>query len=118
MGRRKQRDVLKKKKKRKTVKDRFAALTYMQASLSLFAVSLLIFALCIWRSAATGGGAGLLAALGGILGFAVACAGLGVTLYGHFAVRMEGKLSWKIGILCNGGLALILLLLYLSGIGG
>lgn len=117
MGRRKQRDVLKKKKK-KSVGDRFASMTYMQASLSLFTVSLLIFALCIWRSAATGGAAGLLAALAAILGFALACAGLGVTLYGHFFVRIEGKLSWKIGILCNGGLALILLLLYLSGIGG
>ena len=41
-----------------------------------------------------------------------------MTLYGHFVVKMEGKIKWGVGLATNGVLVVVLLLLYLSGLGG
>lgn len=105
-------------KKKKTFKDRIQALTYMQAALILFALSLLLFVFCLWRSITTGGGAGGLTAFTGILSFLAAVIGICVTLYGHIAVKLEGKINWIAGVVTNGMMAVIMLMLYISGIGG
>ncbi len=106
------------RKKRKTLRQRLQAMSYMQASLSFFAAGLLALAFCLWRAVSSRGGSGLVVALVGILAFILAIVGIGVTLYGHFVVKMEGKVKWGVGIAANGVLAAFLLLLYLSGLGG
>lgn len=105
------------RKKRKTLKQRLKAMTYIQAALSLFVLSILLFLFCMWRSIATAGGAGLLIAFFGILSFIAALAGLIVTVYGHFFVRIEGKIKWIAGLATNGMMMVIMLMLYLVGIG-
>ena len=104
--------------KRKTLKEWLQARTYMQVALTLFTISVLLFLLCLWQSVATAGNIGIGIALAGILSFAFAVGGVGVTLFGHFVVRMEGKLRWYVGLITNGAVAVIMLLLYISGIGG
>jgi|GEM_PF-961544 len=104
--------------KKKKLKDRIQALTYMQTALFLFVLSLLLFVFCLWRSITTDGSAGALIAFTGILAFLVAVIGICVTLYGHFAVKLEGKINWIAGVVTNGMMAVIMLMLYISGIGG
>ena len=105
-------------KKRKTVKEWLQARTYMQVALTLFTISVLLFLLCLWQSIVTAGNIGVGIALTGVLSLALAIGGVGVTLFGHFVVRMEGKLRWYVGLITNGVMMAILLLLYFSGIGG
>lgn len=105
-------------KKRKTLKEWLQARTYMQVSLTLFAVSALLFLLCLWQAIATAGTTGTGIALAGIISFGLAVWGLGVTLFGHFVVRMEGKIKWIAGIITNGMMMVIWIMLYVSGIRG
>lgn len=106
------------RKKRKTLKERLRSLTYMQTALTIFAVSLAALGFCLWRAIASNGTSGIVAALVGIFSFILALIGLSVTLYGHFVVRIEGKISWLAGVFTNGTLLVITILLYLSGLGG
>ncbi|WP_434311572.1 hypothetical protein [Hominifimenecus sp. rT4P-3] len=106
------------RKKGKTIKEKLRSLTYMQVSLTLFVVSLLALVFCLWYAISSNGMSGTLVALVGILAFFAALAGLLVTLYGHFAVGIEGKLHWIAGAFTNGTLLVITFLLYLSGLGG
>ncbi len=106
------------KKKRKTLRQRLASMSYMQASLGFFSASVLTFAFCLWQVISSRGSSGLVVALVGILSFILAIVGIGVTLYGHFVVKMEGKIKWGVGLATNGVLVVVLLLLYLSGLGG
>ena len=106
------------RKKRKTLGQRLSSMSYMQASLAFFGAGLLALVFCLWRAVASGGAAGPVAALLGILAFILALVGLGVTFYGHFVVKMEGKIKWGVGLGTNGALAALTLLLYLSGLGG
>jgi len=106
------------KAKKKTIRERMAAMTYMQASLGLFAASLLMLVICLVHSVQSHGNTGFLTAGLACLAFLVACGGLAVTCYGHFVVRMEGKVNWIAGIITNGTLVLIMLILYISGAEG
>ena len=106
------------RKKRKTLRQRLASMSYMQASLALFAAGFLALIFCLWQVVASRGGSGLVVALVGILSFILALVGIGITLYGHLVVKMEGKIHWGVGLATNGALAAFLLLLYLSGLGG
>lgn len=106
------------RKKGKTIKEKLRSLTYMQASLTLFAVSFFALVFCLWYAISSNGGSGILVALVGIISLFLALSGLLVTLYGHFAVGIEGKIHWIAGIFTNGTLLVVTFLLYLSGLGG
>ena len=105
------------RRRKKTLSQRMANVTYMQASLTLFGLSLVLFGVSLWRAVATAGTAGVLIALPGFLSFFAALAGFLVAIiYGHFVVRIEGKIKWIAGITANGMMLVILVLLYLAGL--
>lgn len=104
------------RRNKKTLQQRLEKVTYMQASLTLFGLSVFLFLLCLWRSVATGGTAGMGIAFIGLLAFFTALAGIGVTLYGHFIVKIEGRIKWIAGVATNGMMFIIMVLLYGSGI--
>ena len=104
------------RRRKKTLSQRMANVTYMQASLTLFGLSLVPFGVGLWRAVATAGTAGVLIALPGFSSFFAALAGFLVTIYGHFVVRIEGKIKWIAGITANGMMLVILVLLYLAGL--
>lgn len=106
------------RKKRKTLRQRLASMSYMQASLTFFAAGFLALVFCLWQVVASRGSSGLVVALVGILSFILALVGIGITFYGHLVVKMEGRIPWGVGLATNGVLAAFLLLLYLSGLGG
>ena len=106
------------RKKRKTLGQRLSSMSYMQASLAFFGAGFLALVFCLWRAVASRGTSGMVVALAGIFAFIMAVVGLIITLYGHFVVKMEGKIKWTIGLGTNGVLAALMLLLYLSGLGG
>lgn len=102
--------------KKKTLSEKLRDLTYMQVAMALFVFAAVLFILCIALSLATGGQVGWIAAAAGLVALVLSLAGLAVTLYGHFAVGMEGKLNWKWGLFLNGAVFVLLLALYILGL--
>ncbi len=101
--------------KKKTLRDKLRSLSYMQVSIALFSVSAVLLILCVVLAVVTAGTLGLIFAWAGIFSLLISLAGLIVTLYGHFAVGMEGKLKWKLGAILNGSVFVIGLALYIIG---
>lgn len=102
--------------KKKTLSERQKNLTYMQVSLGLFAFAAVLLVLSLVLAFVTDGGAGFVAALAGVVSLLLSAAGLAVTLYGHFAVGVEGKIKWKLGVILNGAVLAVTLALYLLGL--
>ncbi len=100
---------------KKKLIEKIHALSYMQASLGLFSVSLLIL-ICLSVKAVSGSAAlsygdGIM----GIVSLILSMAGFAVPLYGHFIVKAECRLDWRLGTVLNG--CLMLLLVFLYGLG-
>ena len=102
--------------RKKTLGERLRNLTYMQAAMSCFGVGTALFVLSIVLSVTTKGDVGIPEAICGIAGFLFGAAGLGITLFGHFIVGIEGKTDWKVGLYCNLLLILLTAGLYVLGL--
>lgn len=98
-----------------TLRQKLKSLTYMRTALLLLTVSVFFFAVGIAISVIMGGQGAAFIGIFGIISFFVAIAGVCVTLYGHFVVQIEGRFSWLVGLLPNAGMALFMLILYVSG---
>lgn len=100
----------------KSLKRIWHSITYMQVSLLLFAVSCLISLILFIQAIRSGGN---LSAAGGALGILALClsiAGFAVPLYGRFIVHAEVRTDYRIGLLLNGVLMLILFFFYFLGL--
>ena len=91
-------------------------MTYMTASMILFAVSLVLTVFLIIRSVMTAGSLGKTESILGAAALLASAAGWIIPLYGHFIVRMDGKADWRAGTLLNGTLMLLLVFFYFLGI--
>ena len=101
---------------KKKLIERIHALSYMQTSLGLFAVSLLIL-ICLSIKAVSGRGALSFAdGIMGIVSLILSIAGFAVPLYGHFIVKAECRMDWRLGTVLNGCLMLFLVFLYGLGL--
>ena len=102
--------------KKKSLSEKLKHLTYMQVSLTLFAFAAALLILCLVLAFVTAGNVGWVAGLAGIVSVILSLAGLIITLYGHFAVGMEGKTKWTLGLILNGVVFVISLGLYILGL--
>lgn len=92
------------------------SLSYMQASLGLFVLGLLLL-LGLFIHAVVSGGA--LAGWEGVLGFVgmlMALAGFALPLYGKFVVGSRDKPDYHLGLLLNGPLFLLYVFFYFLGV--
>ena len=102
--------------KEDTIRNRLRRITYMQTSLGLFVISL-VTVLVLWiRSVTTNGSLTLFEGFLGILALVFCLIGFAVPLYGRFVVKAPSRPDYRIGLLLNGILALVLLFLYILGI--
>ena len=92
------------------------SVTYMQASLALFAVSLILTLVLSVRAVVTNGGLTLLEGFLGIVALLLSAAGLLVTLYGRFILKEKIRPDFRLGVLLNGLLMFWLVFLYFLGI--
>ncbi len=92
------------------------SVTYMQASLGLFAVSLILTLVLSVRAVVTNGGLTLLEGFLGIVALLLSAAGLLVTLYGRFILKEKIRPDFRLGVLLNGLLMFWLVFLYFLGI--
>ena len=103
-------------KKKGSLSEKIQKMTYMQAAVGLLIASLILTALCLWRAIASGGEVSPAVTLMGFLAFALAIGGAGVTLYGHFAVRMDSKTHWLWGLLPNAAVIVFYILMMVIGV--
>ena len=89
--------------------------TYVQIAMTLMIVSAVLFLFCVIEAVLTAGDVPRWVGLLGILSFLSALAGVIVTLYGHFIVRVEGKVPWLAAFLPNLFLVLLTLIFYIGG---
>ena len=102
--------------KENSLRERIRRITYMQTSLGLFILSLVIV-LVLWiRSVASNGALTLFEGFLGVLALAFCLTGFAVPLYGRFVVKAPDRPDYRLGLLLNGILALILVFLYILGI--
>ena len=92
------------------------SVTYMQASLGLFAVSLILTLVLSVRAVVTNGGLTLLEGFLGIVALILSAAGLLVALYGRFILKEKIRPDFRLGVLLNGLLMFWLVFLYFLGI--
>ena len=102
--------------RKKSLSEKLQHLTYMQVSLTLFAFAAVLLILSLVLAIMEPGETGWVAALAGIVAGVLSLAGLIITLYGHFAVGMEGKTRWFWGLITNGIVFAIALALYMIGL--
>ena len=88
----------------------------MQVSLTLFGFAAALLILALVLAYVTSGNAGWVAGLAGIVAALLSLAGLVVTLYGHFAVGMEGKTKWTLGGILIGVVFAACVALYVVGL--
>ena len=102
--------------KRNEFGEKTGSLTYMQASLGLFGLCLVLLSILFIRSVTTGGG---LSAWEGILGFAgllLSLTGFLIPLYGKYVVRSKDRPDFRLGLLLNGVLFLVYVFFYFLGV--
>jgi len=103
---------------RRTFGERLTRLSYMQAAMGCFAFAVLLFVLCIALAISSGGDVALSVAILCLLSFLSGGVGLGITLFGHFAVGIEGKMNWKLGLFSNLIMMLVVVGVFVLGITG
>jgi len=101
---------------KKSALEKMQDLTFMQTSLSIFALEVLLFLGALAWAIATGGNAAWPVSLLGIAILLLGAAGVFVTLYGHFSVEAESAIDWRIGIYTNGASVLCILILTILGL--
>ncbi len=102
--------------KKPSLRERLQKLSYGSVSMGLFVLAALLFTACIVLSVIQAGKAGLYIGIMGLAAFAASLIGTLVALYGHFAVRIEGRIHWLAALIPNAALALILAALYITGL--
>ena len=102
--------------KKKSLSEKLQHLTYMQVSLTLFAFAAVMLILSLVLAFVMPGEVGWVAGTAGIMAGLLSLAGVIVTLYGHFAVGMEGKAKWTLGVILNGVVFAVSLGLYILGL--
>ncbi len=100
---------------KKTLRELLQGMTFMQTAMALFAAEILLLAAAMIWAVATAGNAGWPVSLMGILVFLFGCAGVAVTLYGHYTVEAESRINWKVGLYTNGACAAAILILTVVG---
>ncbi len=102
--------------KRKNLRELLGSLTYMQASLGLAALSLILFLVLFVQSVASGGGLPAWEGLLGIAGLLFSLTGFLVPLYGRFVVKSKDRPDYRLGLLLNGVLFLVYVFFYFLGV--
>lgn len=100
---------------KKKLKVRLNSITYMQTSLGLFIVSLLLLLALFIRAVLSGGQLQRPEALMGLCGMLMALGGFILPLYGKFVVESRDKPDYRLGMLLNGILFLIYVFFYFLG---
>ena len=95
---------------------RLRSVNYMQASLGLFGLSLLLTLVLSVRAVMTNGGLTILEGFLGILALLLSGAGLVIALYGRFILKEKRKPDFRLGLLLNLLLMLCLVFLYFLGL--
>ena len=102
--------------KKLSVKKILRAVTYMQVSLLLFILAFLIAAVLFVRAVVSGGTLGSADGILGMLALVFSIAGFITPLYGRFVVHAEAKPDYRLGLILNGVLMLILFFFYFLGL--
>ena len=92
------------------------AVTYMQVSLLLFILSLIISLALGIRAVTSGGNLEAWEGLLGIVALIFSVLGFITPLYGRFTVHAQTRLDYRIGLVLNGILMLILFFFYFLGL--
>ena len=106
-------DVL---KQPKGIRKLLRSVSYMQLSLTLLGIELVLLVWLFVSAVRTNGQLTLLQGALGIVCLALSVIGVIAPLYGHFIVGTDGKISWKVGVITQGILLLFLVYLYFLGI--
>ena len=102
--------------KRRELNEKIGAVTYMQTSLGLFGLCLILLIVLFVRTVTSGGG---LAPWEGVLGFAgmvLSLAGFLIPLYGKYVVKGKDRPDFRLGLLLNGILFLVYVFFYFLGV--
>ena len=83
------------KKSTSFLRAKWRSITYMQAAMALLIPETLIFLYLLVKAILTGGGLSSWEGGLGVLGMILSLIGIGIPLYGHFIVRMDGRKSWN-----------------------
>lgn len=101
---------------KKSFREFMRGLSYMQASLSLFVLSLLLSLVLGIRAVISAGRVGYTEGALAFLALVLSIAGFVVPVYGHFIVKNDSRTDWRLGVLLNGLLMLFLTFIYFLGI--
>ncbi|MBO4289832.1 MAG: hypothetical protein J5865_07020 [Lachnospiraceae bacterium] len=102
--------------KKKSLSEKLRDLTYMQVAMTLFAFAAALLVLCLVLAFVQLGSVGWIGGLAGIVAALLSLIGMIITLYGHFAVGMEGKTKWFWGLILNGAVFAACAALYVIGL--
>lgn len=102
--------------KKKSLFERLSMLSYGVVALSLFCLAFVLLTVSLIIAIASSGTAGVYVGAMGLIAFIACVVGVLVTLYGHFAVQIEGRIKWLAALIPNAALALLLLVLYILGL--
>lgn len=101
--------------KRKRLVDLISSISYMQTSLALFGLSLVITVYLLIRAVISNGALGLRDGLIGIMALVFTIIGFWVPLYGHYIVKEKAGTDYRLGLILNGGLMLLLFFFFFLG---
>ena len=97
-------------------RERLWHITYMQSSLGIFVLGLILFIALFIHALLSGGGLRLWEGLLGFAGMLLALLGFLLPLYGKFVVGTRDKPDYRLGMLLNGPLFLLYVFFYFLGI--
>ncbi len=101
---------------KKRLKNKLDSITYMQASLGLFVLSLLLTLYLFIKAISGNGNLGLRDALLGMVALLASLTGFGLPLYGRYILKGQARPDYRLGLLLNGAMMLILIFFYFLGI--
>nr|MBQ6242720.1 hypothetical protein [Lachnospiraceae bacterium] len=102
--------------KRKELGGKIKTLTYMQTSLGLFGLCLILLIVLFVRSVTSGGGLTWWEGLLGFIGMLLSLAGFLIPLYGKYVVKGKDRPDFRLGLALNGMLFLVYVFFYFLGI--
>jgi hypothetical protein len=104
------------KKSTSFLRAKWRSITYMQAAMALLIPETLIFLYLLVKAILTGGGLSSWEGGLGVLGMILSLIGIGIPLYGHFIVRMDGRKSWKLPFFLHLGWFFLWIVFYCAGL--
>ena len=102
--------------KRKEIAGKVRSVTYMQTSLGLFVLCLILLIVLFIRSVTSGGQLSWWEGLLGFAGMLLSLAGFLVPLYGKYVVKGKDRPDFRLGLALNGALFLVYVFFYFLGI--